>query len=325
MNISAPPQGEVSISIVMPVYNAGDYLTEALASIEANAMQGVSLEVILVNDCSTDPHTIDLLAALAPQSHVTVIHQTQNGGPAKARNAGMKAAKGDWVGFLDADDLMLPGALAKRMELIRLAPDAEWIAGDFLVMHQLGEMVAQNYHRRIVKHSKEIFPGFHTLHSPANLVTDGYPIFFGCMLIRKSLIAKAGLINDKLFYTEDWHYSVTLAHLSSLYWIAAPLLCLRRHHESLTKDLVRASRENYKAELTAYKDPRFKDVKDLIRWRLVGVLRVGAKTLIEHNKPMEGLKLALMATYHTPTDKRCLELVLKALLRLVNKEDHALK
>jgi|GEM_PF-652738 len=100
------------ISVVMPCYNAAPYLEEAVASVCAQALpDGVAMEVIVVNDGSTDASGV-LLARLAARDHRICPINQANAGVSAARNAGLDAARGEFVAFVDADDLLLPGALA---------------------------------------------------------------------------------------------------------------------------------------------------------------------------------------------------------------------
>ena len=92
---------EKLISIIVPVYNAEKYIDRCINSILRQTYENI--EVILVNDGSTDrsPDICDKYAA--KNERIKVIHKT-NGGVASARNAGIKAAKGDYIGFMDNDD-----------------------------------------------------------------------------------------------------------------------------------------------------------------------------------------------------------------------------
>lgn len=97
------------ISVIMPVYNAEDYLEEALTSLVGQ--QGVAFEAELIDDGSTDASAA-ILAAFArrdPRLHVT---RVQNGGQAKARQVGISQATGDFITFMDSDDIVLPTWLA---------------------------------------------------------------------------------------------------------------------------------------------------------------------------------------------------------------------
>ena len=95
-------------SVVMPVYNAEGYIGKALASLEAQTCR--NFEVVIVDDGSTDgtPGLLDAYAAR--HEKVGVIHQ-ENAGPMLARRAGVSAARGEYVLFLDSDDEFVPEAL----------------------------------------------------------------------------------------------------------------------------------------------------------------------------------------------------------------------
>ena len=91
------------VSIIVPVYNVERYVDECLASIRAQTY--VNLEILLVEDCSTDGS----LKALAPHledPRVRLIRHERNGGLSAARNTGIEAATGDYVMFVDSDDLV---------------------------------------------------------------------------------------------------------------------------------------------------------------------------------------------------------------------------
>ena len=93
------------ISVIIPVYNTAPYLARCINSIRAQTY--TNLEIILINDGSADDsgHICDEYALL--DKRINVIHK-ENGGLASARNVGLVAAKGDWIGFVDSDDWILP-------------------------------------------------------------------------------------------------------------------------------------------------------------------------------------------------------------------------
>lgn len=102
----------------MPVYNAGRYLDESITSVLSQSMR--SLELIIVDDVSTDDSLAVARRYAQADSRVKVIALERNGGPGIARNRGIDAARGEFVGFLDADDYLIDGALEK---LTRFATD----------------------------------------------------------------------------------------------------------------------------------------------------------------------------------------------------------
>jgi len=94
----------MDVSIIIPCYNPGNYLLEAVESVYASdGLNKVSYEIIIVNDGSTDKYTLIILEALKTRENVRIIHQV-NKGLATARNEGIEAAAGDCLLFLDADN-----------------------------------------------------------------------------------------------------------------------------------------------------------------------------------------------------------------------------
>jgi len=103
------------VSVVVPVFNAGPYLDEALRSVARQTYR--DFEVVVVDDGSTDAHTGSLLDGWAREPGVTV-HRTPNRGPALARNLGIERARGAYILPLDADDYLAPAFLAKTVPLL---------------------------------------------------------------------------------------------------------------------------------------------------------------------------------------------------------------
>lgn len=102
-----------TISVVIPAYNAADFVSEAIESVINQSYP--SVECIVVNDGSSDG-TADVLKGF--ETVANVIHQ-ENQGVSAARNRGIDAATGDWIAFLDADDLWHPEKLALQMSEIQ--------------------------------------------------------------------------------------------------------------------------------------------------------------------------------------------------------------
>ena len=102
-----------AISAIIPTYNRADNVCRAVDSVLAQRWP--DLELIVVDDGSTD-NTAEVLKAYG--SRIRYVHQ-ENGGPARARNTGVKNAAGDWLAFLDSDDLWFPGKLERQMAFIQ--------------------------------------------------------------------------------------------------------------------------------------------------------------------------------------------------------------
>jgi glycosyltransferase involved in cell wall biosynthesis len=111
------------ISVIVPAYDAAQFIQAALDCIEAQALD--CLEIIVVDDGSKD-QTAEL--ALAHSIGAKVIRQA-NSGPGAARNAGVKAARGSYITFLDVDDEWATGSLARRLETLQAHPEADMVIG----------------------------------------------------------------------------------------------------------------------------------------------------------------------------------------------------
>ncbi len=113
------------VSVVIPAWNAARWLERAVRS--ALDQAGPSVEVIVVDDASTDgtAEAAERLAALDPS--VRVLRAARNGGPAAARNRGFDQARGAWVAVLDADDAFAPGRLA-RLTAIAAAEELDAVS-----------------------------------------------------------------------------------------------------------------------------------------------------------------------------------------------------
>ena len=98
------------ISLIIPVYNKEKYLTKCLTSIEQQDIDKKELEVILVNDGSTDGSRKLCEEFAANKPYISLINK-ENGGVSSARNVGIAAARGKYIAFLDADDSLTQGSL----------------------------------------------------------------------------------------------------------------------------------------------------------------------------------------------------------------------
>ena len=122
---SAPP----AVSVVVPLYNKAAYVAQAVRSVQAQSF--TDLELIVVDDGSTDDGA--RIARAAGDHRLRLIHQA-NAGAGAARNAGIAAARGRWVAFLDADDTWRPERLARQLGVLERHPDLAWAAGAFLTL-----------------------------------------------------------------------------------------------------------------------------------------------------------------------------------------------
>lgn len=119
------------VSVIIPVYNGERYLAEALQSVLVQTYQPV--EVIMIDDGSVDES-----AAMARSFPMVQLYSQPNQGVAAARNRGLKLARGEWLAFLDQDDLWLPDKLSRQMARLQHQPKAECVLTQQLIFLEAG-------------------------------------------------------------------------------------------------------------------------------------------------------------------------------------------
>ncbi|HWF87455.1 MAG TPA: glycosyltransferase [Pyrinomonadaceae bacterium] len=174
------------ISVVIPTYNRARLLPRA---IESARNAGSDLEVIVVDDCSTD-ETPEVCAAI---EGIRYVRMQTNGGLAHARNAGVAESSCEFVAFLDDDDLRLPGSLDKQLHAL---------TSDDRIAFCYGQALIGDARRQLP--TGEIYP----LRCPHGdifwqLLEDNF-IPMPSVLVRKSTLVNANGFNTSLKLIEDW-------------------------------------------------------------------------------------------------------------------------
>ena len=108
------------ISVIIPLYNKEAIVEHSVKSVLSQDYD--DYEIVIVNDGSTD-RSVEIVKSIH-DPHITLVEQ-KNGGPSKARNTGVKHAKGERILFLDADDELLPGALRQCWQYTQKYPDVD--------------------------------------------------------------------------------------------------------------------------------------------------------------------------------------------------------
>ncbi|MCC3799628.1 glycosyltransferase family 2 protein [Vibrio parahaemolyticus] len=104
---------ESKVSIIMPTYNVSAFVQETIDSVKAQSY--TNWELIVIDDCSSD-NTFDILERIADSdARITVLSNDFNSGAGEARNKGICASKGQYIAFLDSDDLWMPDKLLKQI------------------------------------------------------------------------------------------------------------------------------------------------------------------------------------------------------------------
>lgn len=172
------------VSVVIPCYNSGATLGQTVASVKAQTWPNI--ETIVIDDGSTDPMTREVLATLVD---VAVVRQANSGLPA-ARNAGFRAARGDYVLPLDADDWIEPEMISAMMQAIQSSGHAGYVYCDIRLEGE-GNGVLQKEYNFFEQLSLNQMPY--------------------CLLMPKRLWAEAGGYDETMRQGyEDWEFNIRL-------------------------------------------------------------------------------------------------------------------
>jgi len=185
--------GDPLVSVVIPVFNGAPFVTKAVASIRAQTVKDV--EILIVDDGSTDG-TQAVLADLQRTMGVTWFQQG-HGGPARSRNRGIAAAKGEYVALLDCDDVWLPDKLEAQLALMRDRRDVGVVHTDYEVVDQDGIVLERIRARHSAEPLVRAFVGGHTA-LPSTL------------LVRHAVLDKVGALNPDLYGSEDSDLTIRL-------------------------------------------------------------------------------------------------------------------
>ena len=119
----------MKISVVIPMYNASKSIIKALDSIKFQTCKA-DYQILIINDGSKDDSEVVVNQYILdnPRMNITLISQ-ENSGVSKARNAGLKLAKGDYIAFLDSDDYWVDGKIAKQLSIFEKFSNIDFICG----------------------------------------------------------------------------------------------------------------------------------------------------------------------------------------------------
>ncbi|MBL1211076.1 glycosyltransferase family A protein [Geminocystis sp. GBBB08] len=165
------------ISVIIPVYNGERFLAEAIKSIMKQNYQ--PLEIIVIDDGSTDK-TVNVASRF---KDITKYIYQENSGVSRARNTGIKMAKGDLITFLDADDLFPSNSLEKYVDFMKKNIDVDIVQG-----------YTQDQWLYKIEDDRLLFESKRKPHISFNV---------GSAIWKKSVFEKIGLFNESMSYGED--------------------------------------------------------------------------------------------------------------------------
>ncbi len=231
-NIHAGRPAEVvqplMVSVVIPAFNAQAHIADCLASVSTQS-RGFDVEVIVVDDGSAD----DTVEIARRSPGVQCITQP-NRGPSAARNLGIAAARGQYIAFLDADDLWPAGKLQAQVQLLQQYPELALVFGDCRQFDANGPRPRTEFQANRLG-TAAWGPGPAIPDAYARLLEVNF-ITTGSVVVRRDVLQQVGGFAVDLRLVEDLDLWLRIARLHPIGWCEQECLLRRRHTENISRD-----------------------------------------------------------------------------------------
>jgi hypothetical protein len=207
-----------SVSVIIPTYNRRALVQRAIQSVLDQTYR--DFEIIVVDDGSTD----DTRGAISGRERVVYLHQA-NAGPACARNVGIRHARGEFIAFLDSDDVWLADFLAVQIDVLSRFPEVALVCA----RSSVGEKEAKDFPLR-----RELIVG--------DLYTKLYERSFvrtPAAVVRKTCLDVVGCFNESYRWSEDHDLWLRIASQYPIAYVNRCLVRIGRQSDNMSRDLSR--------------------------------------------------------------------------------------
>ena len=205
------------VSVILPTFNRLEYLRPAVESVFAQTLP--DWELIIADDGS-DPQTRAFLAALE-DPRIRVIWLSHTGNPSTVRNAALQEARGEYVAFLDSDDLWMPNKLELQVAALRASAACRWSYTGWVRIDEAGRTIAFSP-KPWVPYRGAILE---------KLLTLDATVPTAAVVVERRLLAQIGGFDEQQPMFEDYDLWMRVAACSNVELIDQPLTCLRAHDQ----------------------------------------------------------------------------------------------
>jgi succinoglycan biosynthesis protein ExoO len=211
----------MDFSVIIPAYDVSGIIERAIRSAAAQTLP--PLEILVIDDCSTD-NTVEIVKALGREiPSLRLLSTPANGGPSAARNVGLREAKADWIALLDADDAWKPGRL-ERLSEVPSATSADFVADDLVMWDIVADV--------------EFKPPYYELPEPQKQISlldmfraeDDFNISKSSFGLMKPIMRRKFLADHELEYDESINYSEDLVLYVESLFNGAKIIMINEAH-----------------------------------------------------------------------------------------------
>jgi len=227
------------VSVIIPTHNRAHLIERAVQSVLKQTYDNI--EVIVVDDCSTDNTDLIVDKLSSSDNRVKSMRHSTNFGAQVARNSGIKAAKGEFVAFLDSDNEWLSEKLQKQMTLFQESSDKVGVvyAGYF---QEFNDGCPKIEHKP--RHQGSIY----------KIALREWVADTNSLVIRKQILQEVGLFDERVRANQEWDLCIRLAKLVNFAHVSEPLSIYHMHSgPTISKDLL-LSAKGYLDVITLHND-----------------------------------------------------------------------
>lgn len=214
---------EPLVSVVMPCFNHGKFVAESAASILGQTH--ANLELIIVDDGSRDDAREVIRGLAARDPRVRFSFHERNMGASASRNDGIGLARGEFVGFCDADDLWMPDKVAVQLAALRRSPEYDVAYCDSIIIDENGATDGRRFsgiYPRAARPSGRLFE---------ELCQRNF-INMQTVMLRRSCLSREALFDSRIRWVEDWWFWIGLSSRHLFLETDRPLAKYRVHSRS---------------------------------------------------------------------------------------------
>lgn len=214
------------VSIIIPAYNKADLTIKTVESVLAQDYP--ALEIIVVDDGSTDSTELKIKDL---KGNIIYIRK-QNGGACSARNLGIQASSGEYIAFLDCDDLYLPSKISRSIMFFESHPDVGMVHTAAYFINETDAIVGIYDHRRSRRSGRT-----------ARLLSRGNFICNSTIVVKKQVLSDCGCFDENIFSPADWDLWLRIAERHEIGYIREPLTKYRVSGNYILRHLEKSKKE----------------------------------------------------------------------------------
>lgn len=269
-----PPVRQPEVSVIMPTFNRLDWLHAAVDSVFAQTHR--QWELIVIDDGSEAP-TRDYLRALAEtgDGRVNVMFRAHCGNPPRVRNEALRAARGEYVAFLDSDDIWLQRKLEVQLASLRARSDRDW--------SYTGAVLVDAGGRPLLGHSLP-YPAVRDGWIAHSLLQGEAAVTQSSALVRRAALESVGGYPEDLPVCGDYELFVRLALRSEVDYVDEDLVLVRRHGHHYSNDL-EALTDLYRFIRKVQRSGWAPEMAAVLRARRAGTAASIARAVVARNTP----------------------------------------